>query len=170
VTPRPQIIPGKDTLPIIREAGWASVPVWTGAGNLAPTGIFFTSNRKVHYNWVLHMCLFAHVRLSPHWPFITLFTGDRCSLESLWSAQISAICRLKTHPVHTPFSLPLVDFGCVDIKRIKKYFSSCFTRPVAWCAFHRSSRRKSLFSCADWVRLSLILNHTICARIHNTAL
>ena len=31
--------PGKDPLPIVQEAGWAPGPVWTGAGNLAPTGI-----------------------------------------------------------------------------------------------------------------------------------
>jgi hypothetical protein len=27
---------GKDPVPIVVEAGWASEPVWTGAGNLAP--------------------------------------------------------------------------------------------------------------------------------------
>jgi hypothetical protein len=31
--------PGKDPLPIVLEAGWAPGPVWTGAENLAPTGI-----------------------------------------------------------------------------------------------------------------------------------
>ena len=31
--------PGKDPVPILQEAGWASGPVWTGAENLAPTGI-----------------------------------------------------------------------------------------------------------------------------------
>jgi hypothetical protein len=31
--------PGKDPLPIAQEAGWAPGPVWTGAENLAPTGI-----------------------------------------------------------------------------------------------------------------------------------
>ena len=31
--------PGKDQVPIAQEAGWASGPVWTGAENLAPTGI-----------------------------------------------------------------------------------------------------------------------------------
>ena len=36
---RPQLTPGKDTVPILLEAGWASGPVWTGAENLAPTGI-----------------------------------------------------------------------------------------------------------------------------------
>ena len=31
--------PGKDPVPIVQEAGWASEPVWIGAENLAPTGI-----------------------------------------------------------------------------------------------------------------------------------
>ena len=31
--------PGKDTVPIVLEAGWAPGPVWTGAENIAPTGI-----------------------------------------------------------------------------------------------------------------------------------
>jgi hypothetical protein len=30
---------GKDPVPIVQEAGWAPEPVWTGAENLAPTGI-----------------------------------------------------------------------------------------------------------------------------------
>ena len=39
VTPRPHLTPGKDPVPIVQEAGWASGPVWTGAENLAPAGI-----------------------------------------------------------------------------------------------------------------------------------
>ena len=31
--------PGKDPVPIVQEGGWAPGPVWTGAENLAPTGI-----------------------------------------------------------------------------------------------------------------------------------
>ena len=31
--------PGKDLVPIVQKAGWAPGPVWTGAENLAPTGI-----------------------------------------------------------------------------------------------------------------------------------
>jgi len=38
VTPRQHITPGKDPVPIVLEAGWASGPVWTGAENLAPPG------------------------------------------------------------------------------------------------------------------------------------
>jgi hypothetical protein len=41
LTPRPLFTPGKDPVPIAQEAGWASGPAWTGAENLAPTGILF---------------------------------------------------------------------------------------------------------------------------------
>ena len=37
-TPRP-FYPGKDPVPILKEAGWAPGPVWTDAENLVPTGI-----------------------------------------------------------------------------------------------------------------------------------
>jgi len=37
-TSRP-LYPGKESVPIVQEAGWASGPVWTGEENLAPTGI-----------------------------------------------------------------------------------------------------------------------------------
>jgi len=30
--------PGKYTVPVLWEAGWAPGPAWTGAGNLAPNG------------------------------------------------------------------------------------------------------------------------------------
>ena len=33
------LTPGKDPIPIVQEAGWAPWPVWTGAENLAHTGI-----------------------------------------------------------------------------------------------------------------------------------
>ena len=39
VTPRPLFTPGKDQVPIVQEAGWAQRSVWTGAENLAPTGL-----------------------------------------------------------------------------------------------------------------------------------
>ena len=39
VTSRPLFTPGKDPVPIVQEAGWAPGPVWTGAENLASTGI-----------------------------------------------------------------------------------------------------------------------------------
>jgi len=39
VTPRPLFTHGKDPVRIAQEAMWAPGPVWTGAENLAPTGI-----------------------------------------------------------------------------------------------------------------------------------
>ena len=39
-TPRPdRFTPGKDTVPNVQEAGLAPGPVWTGAKNLAHTGV-----------------------------------------------------------------------------------------------------------------------------------
>jgi len=37
--PQLYFAPRKDLLPIVQEPGWAPGPVWTGAENLAPTGI-----------------------------------------------------------------------------------------------------------------------------------
>jgi len=39
VTPRAHVTPEKDPVPIVQEAGWALGSVWTGAENLASTGI-----------------------------------------------------------------------------------------------------------------------------------
>ena len=39
VTPRPLFTSGKEPVPTVQEAGWAPAPVWTGAENLALTGI-----------------------------------------------------------------------------------------------------------------------------------
>ena len=36
-----EITPGKDSVPIVQEAGWAPGPVWTSTENLAPTRIRF---------------------------------------------------------------------------------------------------------------------------------
>ena len=38
-TPRPHFTPGKDPVPIVKDAGWVPGPVWTGAENLVPTWI-----------------------------------------------------------------------------------------------------------------------------------
>ena len=38
-TPRPFFFRGRDTVPIVQEAGWATVPVCADAENFTPTGI-----------------------------------------------------------------------------------------------------------------------------------
>jgi hypothetical protein len=35
---RSHLTPGKDPVPTVQEAGWASGPVWTGVENLDPPG------------------------------------------------------------------------------------------------------------------------------------
>jgi hypothetical protein len=37
--PQPLSTPRKELVPTVQETGWAPEPVWTGAENLAPTGI-----------------------------------------------------------------------------------------------------------------------------------
>ena len=39
VTSQPLFTPGREPVSIVQEAGWVRGPVWTGAENLAPTGI-----------------------------------------------------------------------------------------------------------------------------------
>ena len=53
-TPRPgRFTPGKDPVPIVQEAGWDPEPVWTGAENLAHTGL-----RSPFRNHVPEKCIF----------------------------------------------------------------------------------------------------------------
>jgi len=49
VTPRPHFTPGKDSVPIAQEAGWAPGPVWTSAENLVPTAI---RSRTLNPVWI----------------------------------------------------------------------------------------------------------------------
>jgi hypothetical protein len=51
--------PGKDHVPIVQE--WASVPVWTGAENLAPTGIR-SPDRPVRSQSLYRLSYPAHSR------------------------------------------------------------------------------------------------------------
>ena len=59
VTPRPLFTPGKDPVSIVQEAGWASGPVWTGAENLAPTGIW-SPDRPAHSQSLYRLRYLAH--------------------------------------------------------------------------------------------------------------
>jgi len=59
VTPPPLFTPRKDPVPIVREAGWAPGPVWTGAENLAPTGIR-SSDRPVRSQSLCRLRCPAH--------------------------------------------------------------------------------------------------------------
>ena len=45
---------GKDPVPVVREAGWAPRPVWTGAANLAITGIC-SPDRPARSEWAYRL-------------------------------------------------------------------------------------------------------------------
>ena len=62
VTTRPLFTPGKDPVPIVQEAGWAPGPVWTGAENLAPTGIR-SPDRPAHSQSLYRLSYPAHIIL-----------------------------------------------------------------------------------------------------------
>ena len=66
VTPRLLFTPGKDSVPIVQEAGWAPGPVWTGVENLAPTGIRSPDRqaRSQSLYWLsypAHTCLYSFI-------------------------------------------------------------------------------------------------------------
>ena len=60
VMPRPLFTPRKDPVPIVKEAGWAPALVWTGAENLAPTGIRFL-DRPAHSQSLYRLHYLAHI-------------------------------------------------------------------------------------------------------------
>ena len=51
--------PGEDLVPIVQEAGWDPGPGWTGAENLAPTGIR-SPDGPVHSQSLYRLCYLAH--------------------------------------------------------------------------------------------------------------
>jgi len=60
--PRPLFTPGKDPVPIAQEVGWAPGPAWTGAENLAPTGIG-SPGRPAHSQSLYRLTYPAHIHL-----------------------------------------------------------------------------------------------------------
>jgi len=62
LTPRPLFTPGNDSVPIAQEVGWAPGPVWTGAENLASTGIR-SPDRPPRSQSLYRLCYPAH---KPH--------------------------------------------------------------------------------------------------------
>jgi hypothetical protein len=59
--PRPgRFTPGKDTVPIVQEAEWASGPVWRCAKNLAPTGIR-SPHRPARSQSLYRLSYLAHI-------------------------------------------------------------------------------------------------------------
>jgi len=70
VTPRPLFTRGKTPVPILQEAGWTPGPVWTGAENLASTGIRSPdrparSESLYRLRYPAHKCYWKNVKFTP---------------------------------------------------------------------------------------------------------
>jgi len=66
-TPR-QLYPGKDAVPIVKEAGWVPGTVWTGAENLAqtlfdPRTVQPVASRRIDWAVPARKCLMNNVNL-----------------------------------------------------------------------------------------------------------
>jgi len=67
--------PRKDPVPIVQEGGWAPGPVWTGAENIASTGIW-SPDRLARSQSLYRLCYLAHlikrmVDLNYRWPVMS---------------------------------------------------------------------------------------------------
>ena len=66
VMPWPLFTHRKELVPIVQEAGWAPGPVWTGAENLAPTGIR-SPHHPAHSQSLYRLRYPAHNTLHTTW-------------------------------------------------------------------------------------------------------
>ena len=57
--------PGKEPVPIVEEARWAPGPVWTGAENIAATGIR-SPDRPARTKSLYRLSYRAHIHRGPH--------------------------------------------------------------------------------------------------------
>jgi hypothetical protein len=85
VTHRPLFTPMKDPVPIVQEAGWFPGPVWTGAENLAPTGIW-SPDRPAHSQSLYRLRYPVH---RPIYIYIYIYIYIRLSLERTVCTRIS---------------------------------------------------------------------------------
>ena len=92
--PRLHLTPGKDPVPIVQEAGWASGPVWIGAEHLAPTGIR-SPDRPA--------CRQSLYRLSypAHWQLCSQLKNPDCSMYVIYQIlslhTLTQICGVQQH-------------------------------------------------------------------------
>ena len=102
VTPRPLFTPWKDAVPIAQKAGWTPGPVWTGAENLASTGIR-SPNRPARSQSLYRLSYPAHEKLVGCQKFqkIPAFDWTRRFIAVLTATPlfVSILCQIC--PVHT---------------------------------------------------------------------
>jgi len=122
VTPQPHLTPGKDTVLIVQEAGWAPEPVWTGVENLDPTGIWSIITRQHRYTvtWVLKISLDAsHNRPPKNYKSHDICCQHRCICF------LYLICSLQVSSAH----------------QVTAYYHLMQLNPAATCIWYDSASK-----------------------------
>jgi hypothetical protein len=78
------LYPGEEPVPIVQEAGWAPGPVWTGAENLAPSGIR-SPDRPARIQSLYQL---SYPDLLLYVNYVILFLG---AVAKLWKATIGFV-------------------------------------------------------------------------------
>jgi hypothetical protein len=94
-TPRPHFTPRKDPVPILQQAGWAPVPVWTGGKSRPRRDFFFISaetitvylgnhGKQINYNMFDKIIL---QKFRSNSLFISLFQGFMSDARAIKRSQ-----------------------------------------------------------------------------------
>ena len=103
-TLRTLFTPGKDPVPIVQEVGWDPGPVWTGAENLASTGIR-SPDRTARSLSLYRLRYPAHVRRDEvhkinkfryHNPIVWILSNSKIQISKSYVARF-----FKMHPPET---------------------------------------------------------------------
>jgi hypothetical protein len=112
VTPQPLFNPGKDTFPIVQEAGWAPGPVWTGVKNLVHTRIR-SPDRPARSQSLYRLSYPAHINVGISQFFLTQAPNKITvstwevhfipSLDILRQKRFLSLFYVLLYSVHLPF-------------------------------------------------------------------
>ena len=122
--------PGKDRVPIVQEAGWAPGPVWTGAENLAPTGIRSPdgpsrsqSLYRLHYpahSRLVNLLKFIYTSMTFHTSQFLLFSSSLIAPSNSYS-----LCSCN---VYCLFNVCVLSEVCCDLFGLRTATLYCFYR------------------------------------------
>jgi len=97
-TPRPQFTPGKDPIPIVKEAGWAPGPVWMGRKS------------RPHRGFLIQPYLL------PYYCYITVHTLFNLPRNRRTEPQFGTVCHyLTVLPPPTIFNTEAFEAVCVTV-------------------------------------------------------
>jgi hypothetical protein len=118
---------GKDPVPTVEEAGWAPGPVWTGAENLVPIGIWYP-DRPARSQLLYQLSYPAHV-----------YVGLLNKIKTM-----SSYCPI----VHKCIASPTISYDSVNCR----LWLGHKTLPIIWSPLSRASY---ILSINDWIAFSI---------------